>query len=84
MRYRSKGNLVKLKMATIGYARISTGDQNLGAQIDALNAAGYQHIFEVYGTGAHFRSLGDPIDRTGPSGVLVIRCPARWPSSSAT
>lgn len=36
----------------IGYARISTGDQNLGLQIDALTAAKCDRIFEEVESGA--------------------------------
>ena len=37
-----------------GYARVSTEDQNLDLQIDALNAAGCERIFSEHMTGTRF------------------------------
>ncbi len=107
-------------MRLIGYARVSTGGQDLAAQREALRAAGCAEVVEETGSGgdrarpalaallgrlragdtlvvaridrlarslAHllevigrleargvgFRSLGDPIDTSGPSGTLVLQ-----------
>ena len=57
-------------------AAIQKGDTLLVARIDRL-ARSLAHLLEIVETlrakGAHFRSLGDPIDTTGPSGVLVLQ-----------
>jgi DNA invertase Pin-like site-specific DNA recombinase len=107
-------------MAVYGYARVSTAEQDLEPQCQALIAAGcteivaekasggdrgrpelarlldrlrpgdtltvvridrlarsLSHLLEVIGRleakAAKFRSLGDPIDTTGPSGTLILQ-----------
>ena len=51
-------------VALIGYARISTGDQKLALQHDALNAAGCERIFDDHASGAK-------TDRPGLSEALT-------------
>jgi DNA invertase Pin-like site-specific DNA recombinase len=107
-------------LTLLGYARVSTEDQTLTPQRDALQSAGCREIYEerasgghrarpqlalalagiragdtlvvtkidrlarslshlleiierLAAAGAHFRSLSDPIDTTGPSGRLVLQ-----------
>jgi DNA invertase Pin-like site-specific DNA recombinase len=36
-------------MATIGYARVSTADQNMALQLDALREAGIDRVFRDQG-----------------------------------
>lgn len=61
-------------MALIGYARVSTDEQHLGLQLDALHAAGCEAVFEDQGiSGAVTRRPGltAALERCGPGDVLV-------------
>jgi len=55
---------------------VRRGDTLVVARIDRL-ARSLSHLLEVVealrARGAHFRSLADPIDTAGPSGVLVLQ-----------
>jgi DNA invertase Pin-like site-specific DNA recombinase len=56
--------------------RVRRGDTLVVARIDRL-ARSLSHLLAVVeglrAKGAHFRSLADPIDTSGPSGVLVLQ-----------
>lgn len=57
-------------------ARLRPGDTLVVARIDRL-ARSLSHLLEVMARlearGAKFRSLGDPIDTSGPSGTLILQ-----------
>ncbi len=58
----------------IGYARVSTEDQNLEAQIDALQAAGAERIFsdKISGTVRKRQQLNHALDLLRAEDVLVV------------
>lgn len=58
----------------IGYARVSTEEQNLALQLDALKAAGCHHVFfdeGVSGVAVRRRALDDVLNALQPHDVLV-------------
>ncbi len=59
----------------VGYARVSTSDQNLTSQIDALQAAGCQRIFQDIACGAKAARPGlDDLLKTIRSGDALVIC----------
>jgi len=59
----------------IGYARVSTDDQNLDLQLDALKAAGCDSIFEdhgISGVAATRPGLKNAVAHAGDGDVLVV------------
>lgn len=58
----------------IGYARVSTADQDLGLQIDALNAAGCEHISsdKVSGASVDRPGLTEALGKARKGDTLVI------------
>ncbi|MGO1602824.1 MULTISPECIES: recombinase family protein [unclassified Halomonas] len=58
----------------IGYARVSTGDQDLRNQRDELNAAGCSRIFAEKVTGAHAKrpELERMLDHLRPGDVVTV------------
>ncbi len=61
-------------MANVGYARVSTQDQNLSLQLDALAAAGCGKVFEDHASGAqaHPPGLRAALDYVRDGEVLVV------------
>ena len=58
----------------IGYARVSTDDQNLDAQTDALTAAGAERVFadKISGTKRERLELDKMLDQLRPGDVVVV------------
>ena len=61
-------------MALIGYARVSTQDQNLAAQREALEAAGCERIYSEHLSGARTDrpELANALDYARAGDTLVI------------
>ena len=61
-------------MANVGYARVSTLDQDLALQLDALAAAGCSQIFEDHASGARVdrEGLQAALDYVRDGEVLVV------------
>jgi DNA invertase Pin-like site-specific DNA recombinase len=61
-------------MATIGYCRVSTGDQDLALQRDALNAAGCTRLYQdvISGKTTERPGLAKCLDRLEPGDTLVV------------
>lgn len=57
-----------------GYARVSTDDQNLEAQIDALNDAGAERIFtdKISGTRRTRPELDQLLDQLRPGDTIIV------------
>lgn len=58
----------------IGYARVSTEDQHLELQLDALKAVGCERLFtdRASGTRTHRPGLGDALSHAREGDVLVV------------
>ena len=61
-------------MHLIGYARVSTSDQNLELQLDALKEAGCRRVFEETASGANTArpQLRDALEFLRPGDTLVV------------
>jgi DNA invertase Pin-like site-specific DNA recombinase len=61
-------------MALIGYARVSTTEQHLHLQEDALSAAGYLKIFidTISGTKSERKGLAEALDFIREGDTLIV------------
>ena len=78
MSYSGKGES-SLKNYTIGYARVSTQDQNLERQIDALNAYGIDRLYQekMTGTRQHRPELDAMLSRLEEGDTVVVESLSR-------
>ena len=63
-------------MATLGYARVSTGDQSVNAQTDALRAAGCSEMYADQGISGSITSrpeLDKMLAALEPGDVLIVK-----------
>jgi len=70
----SKGHVIIIAMK-IGYARVSTDEQNLDLQLDALKAAGCEKIFMDQGISGITREragLSEALGAIGKEDILVV------------
>ena len=58
----------------VGYARVSTSDQDVALQLDALRGAGVERIFKDVGSGSlkHRPQLDECLDRLRAGDTLVV------------
>jgi DNA invertase Pin-like site-specific DNA recombinase len=62
------------KMAVLGYARVSTADQELGAQVDALKAAGATTIYreKISGVRADRKQLAKLMSALAAGDIVLV------------
>ena len=63
-----------METRVIGYARVSTEDQNLEMQIDALEKAGVSRIYQDRESGAKRdrKGLSECLESLGPGDLLIV------------